>query len=87
MTDNEVDPKLIDDLDKRAEEQNTQVPDPVDVPLGVSEDEAIQAVKQQFKDADLECTDDEARTIVQAAQEKADKKKAEKKSDDDKSDE
>ena len=87
MTDDEVDAELIDDLDKRAEEQNTQVPDPVDVPLGVSEGEAIQAVKQQFKDADLECTDDEARKIVRAAREKADKRKADKKSDDDKSDE
>jgi hypothetical protein len=78
MAEDEVDPELLDDLNKRAEEQEAELPEEVDVPLGVSEDEAMRAVKQQFKDAGTECTDDEARKLVHAAWEKSDKKSNEK---------
>ena len=78
MAEDEVDPKVIDDLHKRAEEQESDLPEKVDVPLGVSEDEAMRAVQQQFEDAGTECTDDEARKLVHAAWEKSDKKKDDK---------
>lgn len=70
MAEDEVEPKVIDDLHKRAEEQESELPEAVDVPLRGSEDEAMRAVQQQFKDAGTECTDDEARKLVQAAWEK-----------------
>lgn len=80
--------RVRDDLNERAQEQESELPERADVPLNVSEDEAIKAVQKQFKDAGTECTEEEARTLVRAAREKAERKKAEKKSDDsdDKSD-
>ena len=78
MAEDEVDPKVLDDLHKRAEEQESELPERADVPLNVSEEEAMRAVKQQFKDAGTECTDDEARKLVHAAWEKAGKKSDEK---------
>jgi hypothetical protein len=87
MAEDEVDPDVIDDLNKRAEEDDAELPEDVEVPLNVSDDEAVKAVKQQFKDAGTECTDDEALELVKAARKKADKKKNEKKKDkDEKSD-
>jgi hypothetical protein len=83
MAEDEVDPKLLDDLNERADEQDAELPEDIDVPIGVSEDDAIKAVQQQFKDAGTECTDDEARKLVHAAWEKSDKKKSDKKSDKD----
>jgi hypothetical protein len=74
MAEDEVAPEVIDDLHKRAEEQESELPDGVDVPLRGSEDEAMRAVQQQFKDAGTECTDDEARKLVHAAWEKYGKK-------------
>jgi hypothetical protein len=69
MADDEV-PEVVDDLRKRAEEEDSELPEGVDVPLVGSEDEAMRAVQQQFKDAGSECTDDEARKLVHAAWEK-----------------
>jgi hypothetical protein len=91
MAEEEV-PEVVDDLRKRAEEQDSELPEGVDVPLSGSEDEAMRAVQQQFKDAGTECTDDEARKLVHAAWEKYGKKdeKSDEKSDekpDEKSDE
>ena len=74
MAEDEVAPEVIDDLHKRAEEQESELPAGVDVPLRGSEDEAVRAVQQQFKDAGTECTDDEARKLVHAAWEKYGKK-------------
>jgi hypothetical protein len=73
MAEDEV-PEVVDDLRKRAEEQDSELPEGVDVPLRGSEDEAMRAVQQQFKDAGTECTDDEARKLVHAAWEKYGKK-------------
>ncbi len=83
MAEDEVAPEVIDDLHKRAEEQESELPEAVDVPLRGSEDEAMRAVQQQFKDAGTECTDDEARKLVHAAWEKYGKKdeKSDEKSD------
>jgi hypothetical protein len=78
MAEGEVDPKVIDDLHKRAEDPKSDLPEAVDVPLRGSEDEAMRAVQQQFKDAGTECTDDEARKFVHAAWEKYGKKPDEK---------
>ncbi|MDO3636000.1 hypothetical protein [Mycolicibacterium arseniciresistens] len=86
MAEDEVDPDVIDDLNKRADEDDAELPEDVEVPLNVSDDEAVKAVKQQFKDAGTECTDDEALELVKAARKKAEKKKNEKeKESDDKS--
>ena len=74
MAEDEVAPEVIDDLHKRAEEQESELPEAVDVPLRGSEDEAMRAVQQQFKDAGTECTDDEARKLVHAAWKKYGKK-------------
>jgi hypothetical protein len=87
MAEDEV-PEVVDDLRKRAEEQESELPEGVDVPLVGSEDEAMRAVQQQFKDAGSECTDDEARKLVHAAWDKYGKKdqdsdeKSDEKSDD-----
>jgi hypothetical protein len=89
MAEDEVNPDVIDDLNKRADEDDAELPEDVEVPLNVSDDEAVKAVKQQFKDAGTECTDDEALELVKAARKKAEKKKNEKeknKESDDKSD-
>jgi hypothetical protein len=85
MAEDEVDPKVIDDLHERADDPKSDLPKAVDVPLSGSEDEAMRAVQQQFKDAGTECTDDEARKFVHAAWEKHGKKSDEK-SDEKKSD-
>jgi hypothetical protein len=37
------------------------------VPTGVSEDEAVQMVQEQFSEAGFECPDDRAREIVREA--------------------
>ena len=37
------------------------------VPTGVSEDEAVQMVQEQFSEAGFECPDDQAREIVREA--------------------
>ena len=74
MAEDEVDPEELDDLHKRAEEQESDLPKAVDVPLRGSEEDAMRAVQQQFKDAGTECTDDEARKLVHAAWEKSDEK-------------
>jgi len=83
MAEDEVAPEVIDDLHKRAEEQKSELPEAVDVPLRGSEEDAMRAVQQQFKDAGTECTDDEARKLVHAAWEKYGKKdeKSDEKSD------
>ena len=73
MAEDEV-PEVVGDLRKRAEEEDSELPEGVDVPLVGSEDEAMRAVQQQFKDAGSECTDDEARKLVHAAWEKFGKK-------------
>jgi len=73
MAEDEV-PEVVDDLRQRAEEEDSELPEGVDVPLVGSEDEAMRAVQQQFKDAGSECTDDEARKLVHAAWEKYGKK-------------
>jgi hypothetical protein len=82
MAEEEV-PEVVDDLRKRADEQDSELPEGVDVPLTGSEDEAMRAVQKQFKDAGTECTDDEARKLVHAAWEKDGKKdeKSDEKSD------
>jgi hypothetical protein len=77
MAEEEV-PEVVDDLRKRADEQDSELPEGVDVPLRGSEDEAMRAVQQQFKDAGTECTDDEARKFVHAAWEKYGKEPDEK---------
>ena len=74
MAEEEEVPEVVDDLHKRADEQDSELPEGVDVPLRGSEDEAMRAVQQQFKDAGTECTDDEARKLVHAAWEKYGKK-------------
>jgi hypothetical protein len=43
---------------------NENFPEGVNVPTGVSEDEAIQAVKQQFSDRGFDCSDETARGLV-----------------------
>ncbi|MEV3905544.1 hypothetical protein AB0K11_24770 [Mycobacterium sp. NPDC050551] len=86
MAEDEVDPDVIDDLNKRADEDDAELPEDVEVPLNVSDDEAVKAVKQQFKDAGTECTDDEALALVKAARNKAEKKKNEKEKKDDSDD-
>src|SRR5262249_25149952 len=42
----------------------TRFPMGVSVPLGVSEDEAVRAVQDQFREAGLDCSDEAAREIV-----------------------
>jgi hypothetical protein len=37
------------------------------VPTGVSEDEAVQMVQEQFSESGFECPDDQAREIVREA--------------------
>ena len=74
MAEDEVDPEELGDLHKRAKEQESELPKAVDVPLRGSEEDAMRAVQQQFKDAGTECTDDEARKLVHAAWEKSDEK-------------
>ena len=74
----DADPEVLGELHKRAEEQESELPEGVDAPLRGSEDEAMRAVQQQFKDAGTECTDDEARKFVHAAWEKYGKKSDEK---------
>lgn len=39
-------------------------PKGVSVPLGVSEDEAVRAVQDQFREAGLDCSDEAAQEIV-----------------------
>lgn len=78
MAEDEVAPEVLDDLHKRAKEQESELPEAVDVPLRGSEDEAMRAVQQQFRDAGAECTDDEARKLVHAAWENYGKKSDEK---------
>jgi hypothetical protein len=80
MADDDLDPQVLEDLNRQAEEQDSQLPETVEVPTGVSEDEAMEAVKKQMAEAGFECPDDKAREIVRAAQAKSDAK-------DDKSDE
>jgi hypothetical protein len=46
---------------------NENFPKGVNVPTGVSEDEAIQAVQQQFRDAGFGCPDETARGLVHEA--------------------
>ena len=86
MAEDQVDP-VLDDLHKRAEEQESELPEQVDVPLDADEDEAIRVVRQQFKDAGTECTEDEARKLVHAARERNRKRESDDKSSDEKSDE
>jgi hypothetical protein len=58
----------VADEDDLAEEiwQKIQArfPEGVSVPLGVSEDEAVRAVQDQFREAGLDCSDEAAREIV-----------------------
>lgn len=75
MAEDEVDSELLDTLNERAEKDDAELPEDIDVPVNVSEDDAIKAVRQQFKDAGTEVSDDEARKLVQAAQAKSAKKK------------
>jgi hypothetical protein len=46
---------------------NENFPKGVNVPTGVSEDEAIRSVQEQFKEAGFECPEETARGIVQEA--------------------
>jgi hypothetical protein len=46
---------------------NENFPKGVNVPTGVSDDEAIQAVQQQFRDAGFDCPDETARGLVHEA--------------------
>jgi hypothetical protein len=46
---------------------NRNFPKGVNVPTGVSEDEAIRAVQQQFRDAGFDCPDKTARGLVHEA--------------------
>lgn len=85
MAQDEVNPDVIDDLNERAEKDDAELPEDIEVPLNVGDDEAVQAVKKQFADAGTECTDDEARHLVQAARKKAEQKKASKNESDDQS--
>jgi len=55
---------LGDDIRRYLEEH---FPEGVNVPTGVSEDEAIRSVQEQFDDAGLECSEDRARGLVQEA--------------------
>lgn len=45
-------------------------PNGLRVPLGVSEDEAVRAVQDQFREAGLDCSDEAAREIVGQALDK-----------------
>lgn len=59
---------MADDLTTQIEDYvEKNFPKGVSVPTGVSEDEAIQAVKKQFRDAGFDCPDETARGIVQHA--------------------
>jgi hypothetical protein len=44
-------PEVVADLRTRADEEDSELPEGVDVPLRGCEDEAMRAVQQQFKDA------------------------------------
>jgi hypothetical protein len=59
---------VADDLSTQIEDYvKKNFPKGVSVPTGVSEDDAIQAVKKQFRDAGFDCPDETARGIVHHA--------------------
>jgi hypothetical protein len=59
---------MADDLSAQIEAYvQKNFPKGVSVPTGVSEDEAIQAVKKQFREAGFDCSDETARGIVHHA--------------------
>jgi hypothetical protein len=59
---------MADDLTTQIEDYvNKNFPKGVSVPTGVSEDEAIEAVKRQFRESGFDCPDETARGIVQHA--------------------
>lgn len=55
----------LDDVIERYIEKH--FPDSVHVQTGVSEDEAIRSVQDQFDDAGFECSEETARGLVQKA--------------------
>jgi hypothetical protein len=67
--------RRMDDIDKIAAQIEQHVkdmfPKGVNVPQGVSEDEAARAVQKQFTDAGFDCPDDTARDLVRKAWEQA----------------
>jgi hypothetical protein len=65
------DDDLANEVQREAQKHIDILGGEVEVPDGVSEEEAVRAVKQQFRDADMECPDDEARRLVRAAWEQS----------------
>lgn len=56
--------KLDELIQRRVDEK---LPKGVSVPTGVSEDEAIRAVQEQFQEAGFDCPEETARNLVQEA--------------------
>jgi hypothetical protein len=46
-------------------------PEGVNVPLGVSEEDAIRSVQEQYEEAGFHCPDETARNLVQEARRRA----------------
>jgi hypothetical protein len=62
-----------DEVAKAVEQHVHQnFPEGVNVPTGVSDDEAMRAVQKQFQDGGFDCPDDTARDIVRRAHEQQD---------------
>jgi hypothetical protein len=59
-----ADDEVFDDIKGQAEDLIAQLGGQIEVPTGVSEDEAVRAVQRQFRRAGFVCPDDEARWIV-----------------------
>lgn len=62
------DDDVLEDIRRQAEDLTDQLQQQgIVVPTGVSEDEAVQMVQEQFSEAGFECSDDQAREIVREA--------------------
>ena len=62
------DDDVAEDIKRQAQDLINQLQQQgIVVPTGVSEDEAVQMVREQFSEAGFECPDDQARDIVREA--------------------
>jgi hypothetical protein len=61
---------LAEEIQRQAQERIDILGGEIEVPAGVSEEEAMRTVQEQFRKAGLECPDDEARRIVRSAWDK-----------------
>jgi len=62
------DDDVVEDIQRQAQDLIDQLQQQgIVVPTGVSEDEAVQMVQDQFSEAGFECPDDQAREIVRQA--------------------